>query len=239
MKVSVLIPYFQGRRALLARTLWLLRRQTYEDLEIWLLDDGSDERVEELCGGKVIYEMVRPPLSPPRASNMAWCHGYRLAQGDFIILTHPEYMPPLDAVKRIVDGYDGCARLAATSYAIPPRMLAVVDKLDWRRDVDVLQHWPGFWSVRTPWGWTNMEAKGWHHHLAFSGQDRAGWDLFKFLPETEQFQMNDSWLSVVEVESGRPPQPAGFAVYHQDHRRRSEWPFAEKSTRVRRIEANR
>ncbi|HLA82588.1 MAG TPA: glycosyltransferase family A protein, partial [Thermoleophilia bacterium] len=124
MKVSVLIPYFQGRRRLLTRTLWLLRNQTYQDYEVLILDDGSDEQIVELCGGPVIYEQLRPAGSPPRASNMAYVHGYRKCQGEFVILTHPEYMAPLNAIERIVGAYDGSARLSATALALSPEMTA-------------------------------------------------------------------------------------------------------------------
>jgi len=92
MKVSVLIPYFQGRRSLLERTLWLLKNQTYEDYEVWILDDGSNENIADLCGGKFLYEKLRDYGAPPRASNMAWNHAYKKCDGEFIILTHPEYM---------------------------------------------------------------------------------------------------------------------------------------------------
>lgn len=235
MKVSVLIPYFQGRRALLERTLWLLSRQTYDDYDVWILDDGSDENVKELCGSKIIYEQVRGPGAHPRASNMAWNHGYERCEGEFIILTHPEYMPPLDAIEQIVDQYDGSARLEPTAFALPFVAQTQIDAIDWKIDVDLLQTLPNFWTFRTPWGWTNFEAKEWHHHFAFTGQTREAWDIFDFIPKTEKRGMNDSWIVGLEVEAGRPPIGTGFAVYHQHHERTTEWPFPERSARIKRI----
>lgn len=235
MKVSVLIPYFQGRRALLERTLWLLRSQTHDDYEVWILDDGSDEDIAELGGEKIIYERVRDAGAAPRASNMAWNHGYGICQGEFIILAHPEYMPPLDAIERLVDQYDGDARLEPAALALPPKAQAMIDTIDWRADLDNLQSLPDFWTFKTPWGWTNFEAKEWHHHFAFTGQTREAWDVHDFLPLTEKRGMNDSWLIGLEVADGRPPIGAGFAVYHQHHERTTEWPFPVRSARVKRI----
>lgn len=235
MKVSVLIPYFQGRRALLERTLWLLRNQTYDDYEVWILDDGSDENISELAGSKIIYWRLRQAGAPPRASNMAWNNGYKECQGEFIILTHPEYMPPLDAIEKLVEQYDGSARLEPIAFALPAAAIGRIDDLDWKSDLDTLQTLPDFWTFKTPWGWTNLEAKEWCHHFAFTGQDREGWDLHDFIPVTEQRGMNDSWLVGLEVEAGRPPRCTGFGVYHQHHERTTEWPFPQRSTRVKRI----
>lgn len=238
MKVSVLIPYFQGRRPLLERTLWLLRNQTYDDYEVWILDDGSNENVEELCGGKIIYEKLRDYGAPPRASNMAWNHAYRKCDGEFIILTHPEYMAPRHAIETLVDLYDGDNRLEPVALALPSSALGVIDTLDWKSDLDVLKTVPDFWTFRTPWGWTNFEAKEWCHHFAFTGQTREGWDLTDFIPVTDQRGMNDSWIVDIEAEMGRPPMCVGFDVYHQHHERTTEWPFPERSVRHRRHREN-
>ena len=235
MRVSVLIPYFQGRRALLERTLWLLGNQTYDNYNVWVLDDGSDENIEELCGGKIIYVPVREAGAQPRASNMAWNYGYRISDGEFVILTHPEYMAPLHAIESLVNQYDGSARLEPVALALSPSMLGLIDEFDWKADLDSFQHGPAFWDYRTPWGWTNFDANTWCHHFAFTGQDRAGWNLHDFIPETETRGMNDSWLVKLEVESGRVPQCVGWNVYHQHHERTTEWPFPPRSVRVKRI----
>ena len=239
MKVSVLIPYFQGRRDLLERTLWLLKRQTYDDYDVLVLDDGSDENISELCGGKIIYEKVRDAGARPRSSNTSWNHGYRLCDGEFIILTHPEYMSPLDAIEKLVEQYDGSARLEPTAFAIPPKAMSLIDKVDWKNDLDLFQDLPDFWTFATPWGWNNYQAKDWHHHFAFTGQTREAWDIHDFIPVTEQRGMNDSWLVAVEVELGRPPIGTGFAVYHQHHERTEAktwaWPPPKRSARIQRI----
>lgn len=238
MKVSVLIPYFQGRRALLERTLWLLERQTYDDYEVWILDDGSNENISELCGSRIIYEKVRDAGAHPRASNMAWNHGYEVCDGEFIILGHPEYMPPLEAIETLVMGYDGSARLGPTAYALPARVQGIIDTVDWKTDLNLFQQMSDFWTFRTPWGWTNMMAHSWHHHFAFTGQTREGWELSNFIPLTEQRGMNDSWLVGVEIKTDRLPKYAGFSVYHQHHERTTQWPFPEKSSRIKRIMDN-
>lgn len=236
-KAAILVPYFQGRRSLLERSLWLLTNQSEPDIEVWLLDDGSDEHIEELADGeRVIYQQIRPAGSPPRASNMPWWQGYRKAQADFIILTHPEYMAPRFAVRRMLEDYDGTGRISATALAIKASLMGILDDIPWKADLDSISKAPNFRTFRTPWGWRNADAKAWKHHFAFTGQDRAGWDLLGFMPETPKFGMNDSWAVAEEIRIKRPPIAAGYFVYHQHHRRRQEWPFPEKSARVGRIE---
>lgn len=234
MKVSVLIPYFQGRRSLLERTIRQLIFQTYDNYDVWILDDGSDENIARLCRQNFNYVKLRDAGSPPRASNMAWNYGYQLCDGEFIILTHPEYMAPLNAIERLVELYDGSARLEPVALALPSSAMGKIDELDWKSDLDVLQTLPNFWTFRTPWGWTNMDAKEWCHHFAFTGQTREAWDLTDFIPVTEKRGMNDSWIVDIEAEMGRPPQCVDFAVYHQHHERTTEWPFPERSVKVRR-----
>lgn len=242
MKVSVLIPYFQGRRALLERTLWLLKRQTYDDYDVWILDDGSDENISELCGEKIIYKQVRGAGVKKRSANMAWNIGYKICGGEFIILSHPEYMVPLDAIERLVKQYDGNARLVPNAYAIPAEFLSRIDELDWKTDLDLIQTLPDFWEIMTPWGWTNLVAQSWHHHFVFTGQTRDAWDLLDFIPKTEAWGRNDSWILSREARISRIPREADFAVYHQHHGRLFKGTRAtatataqERSVRIQRI----
>jgi len=169
---------------------------------------------------------------------MAWNYGYKLCDGEFVILTHPEYMPPLNAIEKLVRQYDGSARLEPVAFAIPSRAMGQIDKVDWKRNLGVFQKLPDFWAFKTPWGWTNFEARDWHHHFAFTGQTREAWDAHDFIPVTDVRGMNDSWLVKVDGEMGRPPRGADFAVYHQHHERTTEWPFPERSVRIQRIMDN-
>jgi len=240
MKVSVLIPYFQGRRALLERTLWLLKRQTYDDYDVWILDDGSTENISELCDGKIIYKQVRGAGGKKRSANIAWNIGYKICGGEFIILSHPEYMVPLDAIERLVKQYDGNARLVPTAYAIPAEFLSRIDELDWKTDLDLIQTLPDFWDIMTPWGWINLVAKSWHHHFVFTGQKRDAWDALNFIPNTEKYGMNDSWILSREAKISRIPREADFAVYHQHHERLFKGgrvTSQKRSVRIQRIRA--
>jgi len=235
MNVSVLIPYYQGRRVLLERSLWLLRRQTHEYYDVWILDDGSDESVEELCESPFRYMRIRRAGAGPRSSNMAWRAGYEACDGEFVILGHPEYMVPFNAIELLLETYDGNLRVCPTPYALSARHQSMIDSIDWKSDLSALQTLDNFWVTKTPWGWTNFDGKDWHHHFAFTGQSRYGWDKHGFLPVTEERGMNDSWLVGIEQHEDRAPKDAGFAVYHQHHERLNNNPFSEKSVRVQRI----
>jgi hypothetical protein len=197
----------------------MLARQTWKgDLSVWLLDDGSDEHLDEMKGWGLHYLKLRDAGSAPRSSNMAYRAGYEACDADFIILTHPEYLVPESSVETLVQRYDGVHRIGHSPIAIPRKVQRDLDQWNWR-DPDSLMNIPGIVTEHSPWGWTNAYGKEWCHHLVFSGQNRAGWDRLGFLPATEERGYNDSWLLPLEIEHGFPPVCSGLSGYHQWHER--------------------
>ena len=241
MTVSVLLSCL-NRADQLRRSLWLLKRQTWFDYEIWVLDDGSTDDIESLCGSRLVnYVSVRPSGSRPRSPNMAWWAGYELCEGEFVILSHAEIMVPKDAITRMVVEHNA-HRSVPIQYAIPPEQQRQIDSIDWKDDLDALQKFPNFWSVRGPWGFTNHGAHGWRHHFSFTGQFREEWDRWGFLPKTEVPGDDDSWMLEQETAKDILPNPIDLKVYHQYHERlelqdpEGSWEQArDTSARIKRI----
>lgn len=77
----------------LGRCLDALRRQTFTDLEILVVDDGSDDGTEELVKGiedpRVVYERNARREGRPRARN----RGTELATGELIFSTDADCLP--------------------------------------------------------------------------------------------------------------------------------------------------
>ncbi len=241
MTVSVLLSCL-NRMDQLRRSLWLLDRQTWFDYEIWVLDDGSTDDIESLCGSRSVnYVSVRPPGSRPRSPNMAWWAGYELCDGEFIILSHAEIMVPKDAITEMVLAHNG-QRSVPLQYALPPAAQRKIDSVDWRRSLDALQNLPNFWADVGPWGFSNIDARGWRHHFSFTGQYREEWERWGFLPKTEVPGDDDSWMLEQETEAGILPNPIDLEVYHQNHERlavhdpEGSWEEARDiSVRIKRI----
>jgi hypothetical protein len=223
----------------LERSLWLLTHQRGFDgsLEIWLLDDGSDEHLEDIPG--VNYLLLREPGAAPRSSNRAYRAGYEACpDADFVILSHPEYMVPRESVQRCLEVYEAHDRLQRVGHspiAIPKRIQDRIDIFDWGENLMTFVTLPGIWAERSPWGWLNADAMGWCHHFAFSGQSRAGWNRFGFLPDTEQRGQNDSWLLPLESVAGQPPVCSGLLAFHQWHERIEGGLPPKRSVRVERM----
>lgn len=81
--VSVVIPYFNRQECIVA-SLKSVLNQTYEDLEVIIVDDGSKESIENLLtpylGERVRYYRYTPNQGASHARNV----GVSLAQGNYI-----------------------------------------------------------------------------------------------------------------------------------------------------------
>jgi hypothetical protein len=242
LSVSILIPHY-NRPDLLRRSLWLLTRQTARlEIEIIIVDDGSQESTNHLQDEfpEVRWMQARPAGSPPRSPNMAWHMAYAEAKGNFIILSQPEILVPLNGVDVMLAGHEPGRRSVPTLYLIPtPYQQNRIDGVDWRANLDELQKLPEFWSDQGHWGYTNREAPGYANHFGFTGQFRSEWDFFGFIPLTEQPGHDDRWMRAREVEAGRIPNHIALNCYHQWHPRlpiHKSWQGEQAaSARIRRI----
>jgi|GEM_PF-2316074 len=238
MKVSILVPFIR-RTELLKNSLRTLTTQTYDDVEIILIDDGSPTNEIELLAKKlgVVYNRLRGPGEEPRIPNKAWLKGFDICRGDFIVITYAEILVPRNAVELMMarnevlsrdgdarfPGYDFKklgARLIPIQYCLSPEIQKTLDdKFDFD-NLDALKDAPGFWEFYNHWGWTNKDAANWRHHCAFTGAPRHLWEAIGSVEDTE------SWLADIENEVTKRQHEAKrrlaaveYGVYHQYHPR--------------------
>ena len=221
--VSILVPLY-NRHSLFNRSLWNLFGQTYRDYEIIVVDDGSDAsfEFEYLDGAKAPpfrFQRIRPPGSRDRGPNMAWWEAWRMAEGDFIICTHPEILVPRNAIELMLRYHIPFNRSVPTQYTISGwRQQHRIDRVDWKKNMEALKHLPDFWDEVGRWNYTNRQATEYTHHFSFTGQTREEWERYGFIPETSEPNMDDSWMREQEVAAGFPPTHLPMIeVYHQWH----------------------
>ncbi|MGZ4500690.1 MAG: glycosyltransferase [Nocardioidaceae bacterium] len=101
-QLSVVVPFFNVERYIVA-CLESLRRQTYADLEVVLVDDGSQDGSHELaaaaCAADPRFRMVRQEnqgLGPARNA------GVREAQGRYLAFVDSDDLVPRHAYERMV-----------------------------------------------------------------------------------------------------------------------------------------
>jgi len=235
MKVSILVPYY-NRINVVERTMWLLTRQDYPNYEIIWVDDGSEEE-HDVKGFVTIFDMVRydrirdAKNAPIREANKAWRRGFEMAEGDFIIITHPEILVPLNAVRLSVEEYEeGLIKVPTLYFICDNEMMLFLDDLPWKENLDSIQSIPHFWARFTPWGNLNSAMVGWSGHTAFCGLPRSLWEKMGFPPEKERTGSDVRFLNDRRIALGLKNKFNSFAVYHQEHYRIQG---SEKSYQVR------
>ena len=83
--ISIVIPHF-NRSELLGETLQSIRRQEYENWEVLIVDDGSEDRewalVQTMAHGKIrVFQRDNGVKGPSRCRNL----GASESEGDFLI----------------------------------------------------------------------------------------------------------------------------------------------------------
>jgi len=223
MRVSILIPCL-NRHKLVERSLYTLSRQTYP-VDIFLVDDGSRPGLEEISEeAGAIYERIRDPLSidspSMRGPATSWRHVYDKTDHDFVIVTHPEILVPLDAVERMVEQHVSPRRSTPLLYFLDRNMTKTIEEYPWRENVHCFQEIPEFRGVFNRWGIYNHEMHGWKHHVCFSGQTREDWEMHGFIPIVSH---DDAWLwgaeqDLTEITGiNHHVNQIDLTVYHQFH----------------------
>ncbi len=123
-KVSVVVPFHNGADYL-EQCVEVLQRQTYPNLEILLIDDGSSDGGEEICevlakrySGIRVFHMQRRGVSAARNQGMA------MAEGEYVTFVDVDDRPREGMIEYLADlleetGSDvsGCDFFAFTSWS--------------------------------------------------------------------------------------------------------------------------
>lgn len=243
-KATVVIPYFGDRTQQLARTLWLLERQTFP-VRVIVGDDGEWLPRDFPVGPSTLILKVRP-RGTVRPMNFPVRAAWPLVETDYCVIAHPENMAPLDAVERMMTQHVDGRRDVPIVYGLNRETSEHLDDYPWQTDFQCLLLLPGFMQWTNPLRQWNSEAHGNCHHLNFSGAYRDEWTRFDklVLPFKEKPASDEDWLRAKEVEAGCLPRqvPDGLFVYHQHHPRVDWWqnkPVGQVVFSARTAEANR
>ena len=84
-KISVIVPVYNAQDYL-ERCVESIRTQTFRNLEILLIDDGSKDTSPRMCDDyAAVDERIRVIHKPNGGLMSAWTEGVRAAKGDYFL----------------------------------------------------------------------------------------------------------------------------------------------------------
>ena len=101
MRVSIIIPAYNARTTI-ANCLEACLRQTYEDLEVIVVDDGSGDDTSRIVHAFPVNYIRHTNQGPAAARN----RGAAMAIGEFLAFTDADCIPARDWVERLVAAMD-------------------------------------------------------------------------------------------------------------------------------------
>lgn len=231
--ISILIPYFGNRSELLTRTLYMLNNQTYKDFEVWIIDDGGELSLPPQLHSSIIVYSLAKRGNEWRTPNHAIKVGYEICNGDYIVITSPEILPPTNALQVMMELSDNETMSVPMLYKLSRKQQSLIDTVDWKSSLENLQGLDNFWAEEThPGGFPNYDAKYNYHHGGFVGATRKVWDEIRITPDDINNLESDSYWHTRLCELGRSPIRLPFGVYHQWHGRMDD---PNRSLRIQRI----
>lgn len=139
-KVSVVIPCYNGGKRII-NTIEYLKRQSYENFEIIVVNDGSTDDTESILAD-IKMENFRYAMQANKGIAAARDLGVGIAEGEIIAFTDDDRMPDKDWIKNAVNcfndesvtGVQGSIILIDRKEVNPITMRAQRDitELDWR-----------------------------------------------------------------------------------------------------------
>jgi hypothetical protein len=105
-RVSVLMPVRDGQ-SVIAKAIESVRSQTYGDLEILVVDDGSTDGTAEILAGLAARDgRIRVERQSPQGITSALRRGFELARGEFVARMDADDIALPDRLERQVDFLD-------------------------------------------------------------------------------------------------------------------------------------
>ena len=100
-KISVIVPIYNMEKYLF-QSIESIRNQTFSDIEIILVDDGSNDRSAEICDQLAdIDGRIRVIHKKNGGVSSARNEGLLIASGDFVIFPDPDDYLPSDALAKL------------------------------------------------------------------------------------------------------------------------------------------
>jgi glycosyltransferase involved in cell wall biosynthesis len=106
-RVSFIVPCYNYGR-FLAQALDSLLAQTFRELEVIVIDDGSTDETQDVLKRYAAIDQVRVVRHQQNQGNIRSCNeGIGLAHGEFVgVLASDDYFLRMDAVARVVEVFD-------------------------------------------------------------------------------------------------------------------------------------
>lgn len=100
--ISVIVPVYNGEK-FIGRCLDALLANTYPEFEIIVVNDGSTDDTEKICGAKGVrvLQSERPRSGPAAARNVA----ASLAKGDVLLFVDADVVVESDTVSKVADRF--------------------------------------------------------------------------------------------------------------------------------------
>jgi len=220
MKVSLVMAVWNTAH-LLGRTLQTLTRQTYDDFEVIIIDDNSEDDVAEVVREYEdsldikLHRLVHG--FGMRGNTVSFNVGFSLAQGDMIMENTPEIMLYPECIEEMVvalEHFGGRSWVSVRTYNITPEDQLEIDTVNWQENITALESLPNFHSE-----WTQNNLKnsffGTHQTCIFYREDwYKYWVRYPFFLD---YGTDDPWNA--GVRAGNEIQSATIQplVYHQWH----------------------
>lgn len=107
MKVSIIIPIYKAERYL-NRCLDSVLKQTYKNIEVILVDDGSPDKCPEICDNyKEKDKRIKVIHSENYGQGVARNKGLELAEGTYISFVDADDVLAKDAIERLITVAEG------------------------------------------------------------------------------------------------------------------------------------
>jgi len=245
-KLSYLISTW-NRHAQLSRALECLARQTMDDFEVLLADDGSTQDIESYVDPFrefIPIKVYRMPRETWRSCpSLAFSKMLPDAKGEVVAIAHPEIMLPKNALSLTYDALhtkrDDCYYYKIAGKEQYPNvefnsddytwvtfkslfvegLYRLIDTVDWHSDVDNLRNISGFWKDV---GFAGRENR-WHYERQsypwwFFGATFRDNPIWKDMEITEEHGVIDMWfITYRHTNKFTDITPIELTCYHQAH----------------------
>lgn len=231
-KVSLVMAVWNTSH-LLGRTLHSLTQQTFDDFEVIVIDDNSEDDVAgaiEPYQDKLDIKLhsLHHDLGM-RGNTVSFNVGFSLAQGEMILENTPEIMFYPDCVNDMVSVLEGrgpASWISIRTYNITPEDQMQIETVDWKKDVRNLENLPNFHS-----DWTQNNTKqpffGTHQTCIFYREDWFKyWVRYPFFLD---YGTDDPWNAGVRNREGIDSYTIEPFVYHQWHAPIGFWMALDKA----------
>jgi len=119
--ISIVMAYY-NRRKLLTETLKSIERSEYKDYEIIVVDDASDERIDDLEFPSLRVLRIEPKDKWYHNSCIPFNIGFKEAKGDVVLIQNPECLHVHDVLRYVADNITDRNYLSISAYSMDEDM---------------------------------------------------------------------------------------------------------------------